>query len=198
MLEFIPKKYLERGMITSMLDEDRPVIESYRYKNRIHTVAYLQGFPIPLNIYIYSFLRRTIINRGEDYNNHHFDVDKLESFWNSIVLPRTAHDRFHQEVLDTSNIFDSMDSTNLVWTKKPIRVSDILRGSIDRIFEAADAPKIVSTSVQDNAKIKELIARFESDYEYSLANLIHLHSPSDSTSTTTEESSISSETKASI
>ncbi len=149
-IDQIPADTLNRGIILSIVETERPVIESFTDGESIYTMAFLKGTPIPFNVLVLYMSMRFAPQRARGqmeklYENSVFKFPQEEEviqLWNRVEVPQ-----------DTRKYMESSGTAN-----------NAVMGLVNEMFT-----KLMNSEAEETtASFRSLIHRIEDDYESSL------------------------------
>jgi hypothetical protein len=153
----IPTTMLQRGAVISIIERDRPVVESYGHKDGTVTMVFLHGLPIPFMIFMLFMAirfapRRSMASMPKFYDGEKYRMPDdwalaLETLWGSVQLPEDL--RLWSAGMNPTSILDKV-------------VNDLyLRHTTGELEDAC-------------ASFKQLIRKIDEDYEASLIDLVQI------------------------
>jgi hypothetical protein len=158
-------KELVRGSVISIMETHRPIIESFTDGEKIITFAFLNGVPIPYEIFALFMAIRFAPKCSEsmlkkNYMNGQFYIEpeeriKLLELWSKCELPTE---------LSSPDVMQNQLS----------EPSALICGLINKLYSKHMVGEWVIDDDSAKASFKELIHRIDEDYASSLINPIRI------------------------
>lgn len=154
-------KVLTRGSVISVVDTERPVIETFADGEKLVPFAFLAGVPIPYNIFMLFMALRFAPNRSqammEDrYDGGEFflppdDHQNLTTLWSLCELPQPIKDEIGHAM-------------------KPWTANRLIRRLVDELY----TKHMEGDDESAKASFQTLIRRIDEDYTSSLIDPVKI------------------------
>jgi hypothetical protein len=157
-IDSIPAKAFVRGSVVSIIDKEKPVIETFTDGDGVVTVAFLHGIPIPFNTFMTYMAIRFAPKRSEAMLPGHFrggkfwppenEIEVINRVWNKVDMPSEMRELIARQ--DTA---------------------DTIFGIVQQLYAAVLAP---DGEEEMAAAFKTFIRRIDEDYTSSLIDPIEI------------------------
>jgi len=149
-IDEIPTEHLNRGIVVSIMESEKPFIETFTDGNGLAPVVFLRGVPMPYSVFVLYVAMRFAPERTKGqmpklYENGIFRLpaeEQLRAFWERVEMPTEMRSR--------------------------LSGYSYRGGAIQELIRELYVAHTKSDAEESKKSFREFIHRIEQDYESSL------------------------------